>query len=698
VQAMNEALREEMRRDSRVFLMGEDVRLGVFGTTKGLVEEFGTDRVRNTPITEAAVVGAALGASVTGMRPVVDIMTANFMHVAMDQFANQAAKLRYMFGAQINLPVVYIASTGIFGSAAAQHSDSLYPLFMNIGGLKIAVPGSPRDAKGLLKAAIRDDDPVLFFEPVALLAGDKGPVPEEEYVIPLGQAEIKRAGKDATVVAIGAMVRQALAAAETLAAEGLQVEVVDPCTLNPMDWTTILESVRKTGRLVVVEEARLTGGAGAEIAAVVGEECFADLKAPIRRVAAPDVPVPFSPPLEEFLLPNAAHVVEAVRSIRGVEASPLAQRVARQAGIDLVQVRGSGPQGRVVKADVETFLASAPASTPAMASQAGTEEIQPTAAAVVEVVLPKFGWTMEEATLVEWLKEAGEQVAEGEPLFVIETDKANQEVEAPASGVLSEVRAGEGESIPVGAVIGLITGDQTGPPAPAPADAAITAQPAVPSRPAQRIPLAGTRRAIAERMTASLREAAQLSLTIEVDLTETAARFAEFSPTAIVVQAVAGALGEHPMLNSTLVGGEIQVWEQRDIGVAVALPDNGLVVPVVREADTKDLARLTSEISALAEKARASQLSAGDLSGGTFTVTNLGMYGIDAFTPILDPPQTAILGVGRWVEKPSVVDGRVAIRTLAVLSLTIDHRVVDGALGAAFLQNVAQWLAQGDFR
>ena len=315
VRAIYEALREEMRRDSRVFLMGEDVELSVYGATKGLLEEFGRDRVRNTPITEAAVVGASLGASLVGVRPVVDLMQGNFMYVAMDQFANQAAKARYMFGEQICFPVVYMAATGAFGSAGAQHSDSPHPMFMNLGGLKIVIPATPYDAKGLLKGAIRDDNPVLYLTPAALLSGDKGPVPEEEYVVPLGQAEVKRSGKDLTIVAIGAMVRQALEAAEKLAGEGIEAEVIDPRSVAPMDWQTILESARKTGRLVVVDEARRTCGAASEIAARVGEDCFGKLKAPIKILAVPDVPIPFSPVLESAVVPDAHQIADAARAL-----------------------------------------------------------------------------------------------------------------------------------------------------------------------------------------------------------------------------------------------------------------------------------------------------------------------------------------------------------------------------------------------
>lgn len=315
VQAIKEALQEEMRRDERIFLMGEDVRLSIFGTTKGLLGEFGAKRVRNTPITEAAFIGAAVGASATGTRPVVDLMTSNFCYKAMDEFANQAAKMRYMFGEQASLPVVFLASCGAFGSAAAQHSDSPYPIFMNLAGIKVVVPSNPKDAKGLLKSSIRDDNPVFFFEPTALLAGDKGPVPEEEYLIPLSQAEIKRAGSHVTVVAIGEMVRQALSAAKKLSEESIEIEVVDPRTLYPLDSATILESVKKTGRVVIADGARRTCGAAAEIAAIVSQEGFRDLRAPIYRVTTPDVPVPFCPPLEKYIVPDAESIAAAVQAV-----------------------------------------------------------------------------------------------------------------------------------------------------------------------------------------------------------------------------------------------------------------------------------------------------------------------------------------------------------------------------------------------
>lgn len=316
VQALNEALREEMQRDPTVFVMGEDVELGLMGTTKGLVDEFGKERVRNTPLAEMGFMGAAVGAAASGMRPVVDVMMWDFTYVAMEQFVNQAAKMRYMFGGQAKLPIVYRGVTGALGGAAAQHSDSPHAMFMHVPGLKVVIPSTPYDAKGLLKSAIRDDNPVLFFE-YAALTGTKGPVPEGEYLIPLGVADVKRVGSDVTVVATGPLVQQALKAADELTREGISIEVVDPRTLVPLDAETIYASVRKTGRLVVADEAPRICGAAAEIITEVTEddETFSALKAPIRRVTRPHVPVPYSPPMEHFVIPDADEILAAVREL-----------------------------------------------------------------------------------------------------------------------------------------------------------------------------------------------------------------------------------------------------------------------------------------------------------------------------------------------------------------------------------------------
>nr|WP_320012885.1 alpha-ketoacid dehydrogenase subunit beta [uncultured Desulfobulbus sp.] len=317
MQALNDAMREEMERDPNVLIIGEDVGQfgGCFGVTKGLYDQFGERRVRDTPITESAIVGAATGAAAAGLRPVCELMFVDFIGVSMDQLFNQAAKMRYMFGGKTTIPMVLRAPQGGGISAAAQHSQSLESWFMHIPGLKVAMPATPEDAYGLLISAIRDDNPVVFLEH-KLLYGVEGEVPENAGPIPFGKAKIHREGTDVTIVALSKMVYSALEAAETLAAKGISAEVIDPRTVSPLDMDSILASVKKTHSLVIAHEAVKIAGAGAEIAAQVAEEAIDYLDAPIMRVGAPFVPVPFSPPLEEAFLPSAEDIVAAVEKIR----------------------------------------------------------------------------------------------------------------------------------------------------------------------------------------------------------------------------------------------------------------------------------------------------------------------------------------------------------------------------------------------
>lgn len=317
-QALNEALRQEMRRDPTIYVAGEDVGKygGIFGVTAGLLEEFGEERVRDTPITESAIIGSAVGAAAAGLRPVVEIMFIDFIGVALDQLFNQAAKMKYMFGGKARLPIVVRTTCGAGMCAAAQHSQSLEAWFMHIPGLKVVAPSTPYDAKGLLISSIRDDNPVFFIEH-KMLYGLEGDVPEEPYTIPLGVADVKKEGKDVTVVATMAMVHKALEAADELAKEGIEVEVVDPRTLSPLDKETIINSVKKTHHLVIVHEAVKQAGPGAEIAAMVAEEAFDYLDAPIKRVAAPFTPVPFSPVLESVYIPSKENIISAVKEVLG---------------------------------------------------------------------------------------------------------------------------------------------------------------------------------------------------------------------------------------------------------------------------------------------------------------------------------------------------------------------------------------------
>lgn len=315
LQAINEALAEELERDPRVFLLGEDIGLhgGAFTATKGLLQRFGPKRIRNTPISEAVIAGAAVGAALVGARPVAELMYVDFLTLAMDQIVNQGAKVKYMFGGKARVPAVVRMPFGAGRANAAQHSQSLEAWPCHVPGLKVVMPSAPADAKGLLKSAIREDNLVLVLENKHLYF-QKGPVPDGEHLIPLGVSEIKRPGKDVTVVATGRMVGVALDAAETLSREGIEVEVLDPRTLFPLDVKAIIASVVKTGRLVTVHEAVKRFGFGAEIAAMIAEsEAFDYLDAPIQRVAAPEVPVPFSKSLEDLFLPDAPKIIVACR-------------------------------------------------------------------------------------------------------------------------------------------------------------------------------------------------------------------------------------------------------------------------------------------------------------------------------------------------------------------------------------------------
>jgi pyruvate/2-oxoglutarate/acetoin dehydrogenase E1 component len=319
-QAVNEALAEELRRDPRVFVIGEDVaEAGTpFKVLSGLVEEFGPDRIIDSPISEAGISGIGLGAAMTGMRPVVDIMFGDFMTLVMDQLVNQAAKIHYMSGGRLSAPLTIRTTLGATRRSAAQHSQSLHALVAHAPGVKVVLPSTPYDAKGLFKAAIREDNPVVVFEDKMMFAV-KGPVPEEEYVLPLGVADVKRPGEDVTIVATSSMVYVVLEAAERLAGEGIEAEVIDPRTLVPLDRETLVASATKTGRAIVVDEGHRSYGAGAELAALIAEEAFYHLDAPVRRICAMDVPIPFSPVLEDLTVPTPDDVYAEARKLVGKE-------------------------------------------------------------------------------------------------------------------------------------------------------------------------------------------------------------------------------------------------------------------------------------------------------------------------------------------------------------------------------------------
>ncbi len=314
--AINEAMSEEMRRDNDVFLLGEDVGVygGAFGVSEGMIEEFGPERVMDTPISEAAIAGAAVGAALAGLRPIFEIMFSDFVTITMDQIVNQAAKLRFMTGGQASVPLVLRAAGGSGTGAAAQHSQSLENWFCHIPGLKVVSPSTPYDAKGLLKAAIRDDNPVIFLEH-KLLYKSKGEVPEEDYILPLGKADIKREGGGITVITYSEMVPRCLEAAEKLAKKGIDAEVIDLRTLKPLDTEAFINSVKKTGRALIVHEACKTGGLGGEIAAILAQEAFTYLKAPVKRLCGLDIPIPFSKELERNAVPTAEAIEKAIKEI-----------------------------------------------------------------------------------------------------------------------------------------------------------------------------------------------------------------------------------------------------------------------------------------------------------------------------------------------------------------------------------------------
>ncbi len=315
IQAIKEALDEEMARDERVFLLGEDVVTGPFGASSGLVEKYGRKRIRNTPIAEAGFVGAALGSAIAGARPIVEIEFASMVYMAMDQLVNQIAKTHYMTGGQLKAPLTVRTAVAMGFQAGAQHSDTPHALFTHCPGLKVAVPGGPRDAKGLLKTAVRDDDPVIIFEHLGL-ASTTEEIPDEEELIPLGVANLRREGDDLTIVAVGSGVPISVALADRLATEEhMSIEIIDPRTTVPMDWDAIYSSARKTGRVVVIDDAAPLCSVASEVAASVQEHCFEDLKAPVRRVTRSYTHVPFSPPMEKRILINEDKLERVVREV-----------------------------------------------------------------------------------------------------------------------------------------------------------------------------------------------------------------------------------------------------------------------------------------------------------------------------------------------------------------------------------------------
>jgi pyruvate dehydrogenase E1 component beta subunit len=318
--AVNEALTEEMARDDNVFIIGEDIAVGyggggVFGATRGLLDKFGEERVIDAPLSESAIAGSAIGAALVGYRPIVELMFGDFLTIASEQIVNCAAKMRWSLGGEVDVPIVYRTAYGGGVGAGMHHSQCFDHWFAGVPGLKVVLPSTPADAKGLLKAAVRDNDPVIVLEHKYLYKRLQGSVPDEEYIVPIGKGDIKREGEDVTIIALSAMVQQALEAAEVLAQDSIQAEVLDPRTILPLDEDLILQSVEKTGKAVIVHEAPVIGGFGGEIAAILADKGIDFLEAPVKRVGAPFCPIPSSPEMEQFYLPNAEKIIKAVLEI-----------------------------------------------------------------------------------------------------------------------------------------------------------------------------------------------------------------------------------------------------------------------------------------------------------------------------------------------------------------------------------------------
>ena len=721
--ALKEALVEEMARDRRVVFYGEDVADygGAFKVTKGLLEAFGRERVFNTPISEACICGTGCGAAMNGLRPVVELMYFDFALMSSDQISNQAAKWHYMSGAQTEVPLVIRCSAGAGKGYGGQHSQTLESMFCHIPGLYVVYPATPYDAKGMLKSAIRDNNPVLFVESQALY-GMKGPVPEGDYLVPLGVAEVKREGSDITLVAWGPLVHDCLKAADKLKAErGVTAEVIDLRSLVPLDLETVLRSVRKTGRCVVASQAIHIGSYTGEIASTLQDLAFDYLDAPIKRVGAKNGIAPQSHILEAAFLPN-------------VERHP-----RRRQRDSLMRM-----------------------ATP--------------------IVMPKFGQMTEHGAIVEWRKSEGDPVAKGDILFTVETDKSVMDVESFEAGTLIKILLVPGVSVPVQSIVGFLgqPGEaipEVAAPAPAPASAAagptpgtlrptrgaarsasgasrVTTDPAAPPvfrispraaalarecvidparitgtgpegrivekdvtaylkaegydrlriAPAARAlaasekldilairgtgdsgrisvadvrralaerprPMSRMRRIIARRLTESVLTAPHFFVTVEVDMTaliELRARLkADGAPqtlTDFISLAVIRTLQEFPDVNSTTDGEAIRWNSHVHLGLAVSL-EQGLVVPVVRDAETLTLAELSARSRELAGKARSNKLGPDDMTGGTFTISNMGMLDVDNFTAIINPGEGAILAVSSTLQKPVARDGQVVVRS-----------------------------------
>ena len=666
LKAFNQGLQQMMDADGDIFVVGEDVggKGGVFGSFAGLIDEFGERRMVDTPISEQAIVGLGIGAAVTGLRPVVDLMFMDFVMVAMDQLANQAAKLKYMFGGRARLPLTITTSAGAGLSAAAQHSQSLEAMLCHVPGLKVVMPSTPHDAKGLLVACLREDNPTIYVKHKRMF-GVKGEVPAELYEVPIGVARVARPGTDVTVVAYSRMASESLVAAADLAEEGIDCEVIDLRSVQPIDIDTVVASARKTNRVVVVHEAVRFAGLGAEIAAQVQEHAFDYLDAPVARVGAPFAPVPFSPALESHYVPDAARIAAQIRETLGRGARP--EPVFKDVQLSI------GARPEPVSEGVQPSVGARPAPIP----DTGVPVVASLAARRLADLL---------GVDIAAVRRTGVDprvTRDDVALYVRQRLAGTGPAPEPAQPAPGPAQPTQPPPVPRAA------GGRTRPSVAAPA----LAPPA--QTPSAVVRMRGMRATIASRMHQSLHDMAQLTLTMDVAMDRIVADRqrrqvdgAAPSYTDYVIAAAAAALVEHPIVNSQITDEGIALLPEVNVGMAVAL-DKGLVVPVVRGADRLSIEEISVETARLAAAARSRSLGLPDFEGATFTVTAMGMYGVDAFTPIINPPNTAILGVGRvrrdvdWDD-----DDRPVPLPVLTLSLTWDHRAFDGAPAAEFTRTV----------
>lgn len=652
-QAFNTALRDALAADERVLVFGEDVgRLGgVFRITDGLADAFGDRRCFDTPVSEAGIAGLAIGLAMAGFRPVVEMQFDAFAYPAFEQIASHMAKMRNRTRGRVGLPIVVRIPYGGGIGAVEHHSDSSEAYYAHTAGLKVVTPATTADAYSLLREAIEDPDPVIFLEP------KRHYWTKEETELPcrtepFGTAAVRRPGADATLVAYGPSVAVALAAAAEAAAVGLDVEVLDLRTLVPLDDRALTESVRRTGRCLVVHEAQGFAGVGAEIAALVQERCFDALRAPVLRVTGLDVPYP-PPLLEGAYLPGVARVLAGLHRLSGVGGRPAGRPVPLSAG--------------------RTFT------------------------------LPDLGEGLTEAELLEWKVEVGDTIAHDQVVAEVETAKSVVTLPSPFAGTVTALHCPAGEVVRVGAPLlsvaepdgasgAVLTGYGTG-----------ASERWAPSHVLQvgeveesdaRVPL----RASAEKFLRAHRDTPSVTIWADVDATGLLAERASrgVGLLALLARACLTGLAEFPEFNSRVDSdrGEVVRLSQVHLGFAAQTP-KGLVVPVVRDADRLSLDALAAELRRLTDLARQGALPAGHRTGGTFTLNNYGVFDVDGATPLLNHPQVAMLGVGRITDRPWAVDGLVEVRKVVSLSLTFDHRVCDGGTAAGFLRHVVDAVGGG---